>query len=284
VVKLYVRLSELGYNRGLPSTNHGRPRVCAVSYLNTVPLVWGMLHGRERDTFDLSFALPSECADQVAAGETDIGILPVIEMARQKLDYFRGTGIACHGPVRSILLISKVPFRRIRTVATDSGSRTSVMLTRVILAEKFGVEPNLISRRADLSPMLGEADAALLIGDAALKIDPATTPFESLDLGGEWVSITGLPMVFAVWSGRAEVLGSRWAQAFIDSCQFGMLRIEEIVASESARRGFDPALVRKYLTEHIVFRLGEKDYQGLDLFLQRAARFEPEILKSGVLL
>ena len=284
MVKLYVRLSELGYNRGLPSTNHGRPRVCAVSYLNTVPLVWGMLHGGERDTFDLSFALPSECADQVAAGETDIGILPVIEMARQKLDYFRGTGIACHGPVRSILLISKVPFRRIRTVATDSGSRTSVMLTRVILAEKFGVEPNLISRRADLSPMLGEADAALLIGDAALKIDPATTPFESLDLGGEWVSMTGLPMVFAVWSGRAEVLESRWAQTFIDSCQFGMSRIEEIVASESARRGFDPALVRKYLTEHIVFRLGEKDYQGLDLFLQRAARFEPEILKSGVLL
>ena len=145
-----------------------------------------MLHGEEREIFDVRFALPSECADQLSAGEADIGILPVIEMARQRLEYFRGTGIACHGPVRSILLISKVPFASIRTVATDSGSRTSVMLTRVILAEKFGVEPRLISRVADLSTMLGEADAALLIGDAALRVDPEKLPFETLDLGGRW--------------------------------------------------------------------------------------------------
>jgi chorismate dehydratase len=254
--------------------------VCAVSYLNTVPLVWGMLHGAEREIFDVRFALPSECADQLSAGEADIGILPVIEMARQRLEYFRGTGIACHGPVRSILLISKVPFASIRTVATDSGSRTSVMLTRVILAEKFGVEPRLISRVADLSTMLGEADAALLIGDAALRVDPEKLPFETLDLGGEWVAMTGLPMVFAVWSGRS--CEDRYARAFIDSYEFGMAHMDEIVASES--RGFAPELVRKYLTEHIVFRLGEKDYAGLDLFLQQASRFEPALLKSGVLL
>ncbi len=239
-----------------------------------------MLHGSEREIFDVRFALPSECADQLSAGDADIGILPVIEMARQRLEYFRGTGIACHGPVRSILLISKVPLRDIRTVATDSGSRTSVMLTRVILAEKFGVEPKLISRVADLSTMLGEADAALLIGDAALKVDPEKLPFETLDLGGEWVAMTGLPMVFAVWSGK--VCEERYARAFIDSHEFGMAHMDEIVASES--RGFDPALVRKYLTEHIVFRLGEKDYAGLDLFLQKASRFEPALLKTGVLL
>jgi chorismate dehydratase len=241
-----------------------------------------MLHGDEREVFDLRFALPSECADQLADGEADIGILPVIEMARQKLEYFRGTGIACHGPVRSILLISKVPFRQIRTVATDSGSRTSVMLTRVILAEKYGVEPKLVSRRADLSTMLGEADAALLIGDAALRVDPVKLPFETLDLGGEWVAMTGLPMVFALWSGR--VCDDRFTRAFIDSYEFGMSRIEEIVASESEARGFDRDLARKYLTEHIVFRLGEKDYAGLDLFLQQASRFEPAVAKRGVLL
>src|SRR5882672_2916943 len=161
------------------------PKVCAVSYLNTVPLVWGMLHGPQQNVFDLRFALPSDCADQLASGTADIGIVPVIEMARQKLEYFRGTGIACRGPVRSILLVSKVPFREIRTIATDSGSRTSVMLSRVILAERFGVEPTMISRRADLAPMLGEADAALVIGDPALRLDPATLPFETLDLGAE---------------------------------------------------------------------------------------------------
>jgi chorismate dehydratase len=249
--------------------------VCAVSYLNTVPLVWGMLHGAEREIFDLSFALPSECADRVAAGEADIGILPAIEMARHKFGYFRGTGIACHGPVRSILLISKVPWREIRTVATDSGSRTSVMLTRVILQEKFGVEPAMISRRADLSAMLTEADAALLIGDAALRVDPASLPFESLDLGAEWVAMTELPMVFAVWSGRAEILEDRYARAFVDSCRFGLAHVGEIVAFEASQRGFDAFLVRKYLSEHIVFELGERDYAGLDLFLERASRLEP---------
>ncbi len=256
--------------------------MCAVSYLNTVPLVWGMLHGDQREVFDVRFALPSECADQVAAGEADIGILPAIEMARQKLDYFPGTGIACHGPVRTILLISKVPMPEIRVLATDSGSRTSVMLARIILAEKFKNEPKLISRPAALRPMLGEADAALLIGDAALKVDPAELPFETLDLGGEWVKMTGLPMVFAVWSARSEMIQKQYTQAFIDSCDFGMARIEDIVEAEARVRGFAPGLVRKYLTEHIVFKLGERDYAGLELFLEHAARFEPLEMRKGM--
>jgi len=252
--------------------------VCAVSYLNTVPLVWGMLHGQQAGVFDLRFALPSECADQLASGEADIGIVPVIEMARQKLDYFRGTGIACHGPVRTILLVSKVPFREIRTLATDSGSRTSVMLSRVILAEKYGVEPSLISRPADLAAMLGEADAALLIGDAALRIDPEKLPFESLDLGAEWNALTGLPMVFAVWAGRTEIIQEGYANAFVDSYRFGLAAMDEIVRHESVARNFPEALVRKYLTEHIVFELGERDYAGMNLFLQRAARFERQAM------
>ena len=95
----------------------GRLRVCAVSYLNTVPLVYGIEHGPQRDIFDMKYALPSECADQLASGDSDIGIVPVIEIARQKLDYFRSTGIACRGAVRSILLISKVPLKEIKTVA-----------------------------------------------------------------------------------------------------------------------------------------------------------------------
>jgi chorismate dehydratase len=256
--------------------------VCAVSYLNTVPLVWGMLHGAESEVFDLRFALPSECADQLASGDADIGIVPVIEMARQHLDYFPGTGIACHGPVRSILLVSKVPIHEIKTLATDSGSRTSVMLSRVILAEKFGVKPRFISRRADLTLMLGEADAALLIGDAALRVDPTTLPFETLDLGGEWTTMTGLPMVFAVWAGRSGIVQERYTRAFTDSAKFGLASIDEIVRGESAGRGFEAALVREYLTRHIVFELGERDYLGLETFLQHAARFEDIAVPGGV--
>lgn len=233
-----------------------------------------MLHGGQQQIFDLRFALPSLCADQLASGEADIGIVPAIEMHRQHLEYFRGTGIACHGPVRSILLISKTPMREIRTLATDSGSRTSVMLSRVILEEKFGVHPTLISRPADLPSMLGEADAALLIGDAALRVDPEKLPFETLDLGEQWTTLTGLPMVFAVWSGHKEIIQDRYASVFIDSCRYGLLHIEDIVRAESASRNFDEALVKKYLTEHIVFELGERDYQGLELYLERASRLE----------
>lgn len=254
-----------------------RPRVCAVSYLNTVPLVWGLEHSSHLGgIFNLSYALPADCAAQLASGEADIGIVPVIEMARQKLDYFRGTGIACHGPVRSILLISKVPFNRIRTLAADAASRTSVMLARVILAEKFGVEPKLLVRPADLAPMLGEADAALIIGDPALRLDPATLPFETLDLGGEWNAMTGLPMVFAVWSYAKERLGAsarqidRYTQAFVESCRYGLEHARDIARIEAPSRGVSEDLALRYVTGHIVYELGDRDYQGLELYVKMA--------------
>ncbi len=259
--------------------------MCAVSYLNTAPLVWGLVHSPDtalREMFDLRFALPSECADQIASGEADIGILPVIEMARQKLDYFRGAGIACHGPVRSILLISKVPVREIRTLATDSGSRTSVMLSRVILAEKYGAEPAVFSRRADLALMLAEADAALLTGDAALHVDPATLPFETLDSRrGVGYKLTGLPMVFAMWSGRSEIVREPYGQAFL---RFGAVwtcaHRSDIAREQPAQRQVSAELAREYLTHHIVFELGERDYEGMRLYLDRALRLD-RVMISG---
>ena len=165
-----------------------------------------MLHGGQRGLFDLSFAIPAECADRLADGRADIGIVPSVELNRQNLRIIRGTGIACDGPVRSILLISKVPFEEIRTLATDASSRTSVALSRIVLAKKYGVEPRLFSQRPHLGSMLEQCDAALIIGDAALVLDPADLPFHVLDLGAEWTEMTGLPMVFAVWAARAEVL------------------------------------------------------------------------------
>jgi predicted solute-binding protein len=251
------------------------PRVCAVSYLNTVPLVWGFQHDPAlQGIFDLRFALPSFCAQQLASGEADIGILPVIETARQSLDYFRGTGIACHGPVRTILLISKVPYSQIRTLAVDSGSRTSVMLSRVILAERFGATPRVFAHPANMEAMLAQADAALIIGDPALHIDPATIPYNCLDLGGEWVSMTGLPMVFAVWSARRELISDRYAQAFRESCRYGLDQMDDIVREQSPIRQVPPELTRAYLTKHIVFELEDRDYEGMRRYLDLALSLE----------
>jgi len=206
----------------------------------------------------------------------------VIEMARQGLDYFPGTGIACHGPVRSILLISKVPFREIGTLATDSGSRTSAMLAQVILAERFGIRPQVFSHTADLGRMLDEADAALLIGDAALRVDPATMPFQTLDLGAEWVAMTGLPMVFAVWAGRKEVIHEPYGTLFLESCRYGLAHMDDIVRAEAPTRRFNPDLVRRYLTHHIVFELGDRDYEGMRLYIQHALRLERVMIPGGI--
>jgi chorismate dehydratase len=244
--------------------------VCAVNYLNTTPLVWGMLRGPQQGLFDLDFRIPSACADQMANGAADIGIVPCFELTRQDLEIIPGTGIACHGPVRSILLVSRRPAGEIRTLAVDSSSRTSVQLARVILERRYGTEYTAIPHAPDLDAMLRVADAALIIGDPALRLDPEGLPYEVHDLGGEWVEMTGLPMVFAVWAARKGAVTAEVVEAFRGSCRYGLARMDEIVAAESARLGFGPELVRDYLTRHIVHELGPREYNGMDLFLQYA--------------
>ena len=231
-----------------------------------------MLHGAQRGLFSLDFQIPAGCADEVASGAADIGIIPSFELTRQDLAVIPGAGIACHGPVRSILLISAKPANQIRRLAVDSSSRTSVQLARVILERRFGAEPELIAQAPDLDAMLRIADAALIIGDPALRIEPSRLPYHVYDLGKEWVEWTGLPFVFAVWAGRKEVITPEVTAAFQQSCRYGRERIEEIVAAEAGRREIAPELVREYLTRHIVHELDERDYRGMDLFLSYARR------------
>jgi predicted solute-binding protein len=229
-----------------------------------------MLHGAQRGLFDLDFQIPAVCADQLASGAADIGIVPSFELTRLDLEILPGTGIACHGPVRSILLISKVPARQIRRLAVDSSSRTSVQLARVLLARRYQAKPELVSHPPDLAAMLRIADAALVIGDPALHIEPGRLLYEVHDLGGEWVEETGLPMVFAVWAGRRDVVTGELVEAFQQSCRYGRERIDEIANAEAPRRGLSRELVSEYLGRHIVHELGPRDYEGLRLFLSRA--------------
>ena len=254
-----------------------RLRICAVSYLNTTPLVWGLLHGSRRGAFDLDFRIPSECADRVVSGEADVGIVPSIEVARHGLEIIRGTGIACDGPVRSILLISSVPASEIRTLSADSSSRTSVELARIILQQRFQARPEVVRHAPDLESMLRQADAALIIGDPALRIHPGLLPYHVYDLGAEWVAMTGKPMVFAVWAGRKDRVTPEMEEIFAESCRVGRINLEEIISLESARREFDPDLVREYLTRHIVHELGAEHYAGMDLFLRYAQSAAPRV-------
>ena len=232
--------------------------------------MWGLQRGPQKGLFELSFEIPSVCADRLAAGDADIGLVPVIEARRQGLDFVPGLGIACNGPVRSILLVSHVPAPEIRTVAADSSSRTSVELAEIVLRERFGVAAQMTPHRPQLEVMLEVADAALLIGDPALRFHPDELPYHVYDLGQEWKWMTGLPMVFAVWAARPGVLGHEVAAALHASYGFGRERMEEITDEESVRRGFSRELVRQYLTHYIHFELTAEFDQGMQRFLASA--------------
>jgi chorismate dehydratase len=244
--------------------------VGAVSFLNTVPLIWGMAHGPQQHEVDLSFSIPSECARQVEDGRIQIGLVPVAEIARQGLEIVPGVGIACHGAVRSILLFSRVPWNRVRTLAADLSSRTSVQLARVILRERYGVEPEIAEQAPVLEKMIAKADAALIIGDPALRIEPEQCGFAWLDLGAEWLALTGLPMVFAAWAGKPGLPVERLRAMVMGSYEFGRARIDEIVKREHERRGVSAALANRYLREHIRFELGNEEQQGLNTFWEMA--------------
>jgi chorismate dehydratase len=245
-------------------------KVCAVSYLNTSPLVWGMLHGDQRGAFDLKFRIPSECAREVATGAVDIGIIPSIELNRHDYGRVRGLGIASRGAVRSILLVSSKPFGEIRTLAGDISSRTSIALARVILDRRYGTSPRMLPHEPDLARMLAAADAALIIGDPALHLDPNREDYYVLDLGASWTEMTGLPMVFAIWAGRKRAITPQVEAVFQASYEFGRAHLEDIIRVEAAQRGLPPELAREYLTEHILCELGEAEYRGLELFLEYA--------------
>lgn len=240
--------------------------VSAVSYLNTWPLVWGFLHGPQRKLFDFRFDLPVQCAEALRDRQADIGLVPCAEIDRIGLDFLPDLGIACEGPVRSILLISRCPFDAVRTLAVDSSSRTSVALARIILAERYSCHPIVTPHAPSLEEMLAANDAALIIGDPALRLDPSSLPYLTLDLGAEWVAWSGLPMVFAVWAGRTEFLTQEARDAFLASWRWGRDRLDEMVEHAFTERGFAKDLARAYFTRHIVYPLSSRHLEGLALF------------------
>jgi chorismate dehydratase len=226
--------------------------------------------------FDVRGSLPAECADALRSGEADIGLVPVIELARQPdLLALRGCSIACHGAVRSILLISSKPLDQVRTIAADVGSRTSVAMTQVLFAQRFGRIPRTLPNNPDLSAMLDMADAALIIGDPALRIDPAITswagrPVRVYDMGAMWVEHTQFPMVFAVWAVKQSAAAQVQEAPFVESKKFGLAHMTEIVEIESKRLGLEAELVEQYLRRHIGYDLGESESAGMRRFLESA--------------
>ena len=230
-----------------------------------------MQYGPERDRVDLSLAIPSECAARLGDGRADCGLVPAIELIRQPLSIVCDLGIVSHAAVRSILLISKVPLHRIGSLAVDASSRTSVMLCRLLLRQMHRCQPALTAMPPNLAVMLASHDAALLIGDPALRIDLDALPYAAWDLGAAWTEWTGLPMVFAAWASpvnhaQRESLGPLLRSSYTS----GLQHFSEIVRAESEQRNFPPGLVEKYLGHQIRYEIGPLEQRGLARFLEEA--------------
>src|SRR5579864_4725881 len=182
-----------------------RLRISAISYLNTAPLMWDFEHGEAGKFFDISYTLPSACARSLAEGTADIGIIPAAAYAEiPGLQILPEVAIASRRAVGSILLVSKVPIERVRTVALDTSSMTSVALTKILFEKWLGGGRTFTPMEPDIEKMLEECDAGLLIGDPALQVD--RRKYFALDLAEEWIRFTGKPFVFAFWAVRGEAL------------------------------------------------------------------------------
>ncbi|HEY2759716.1 MAG TPA: menaquinone biosynthesis protein, partial [Pirellulales bacterium] len=220
---------------------------------------------------DLQFDLPSRLADDLSSGRLDVGLIPSIEFFHQP-DYsiVSDACIACRGPVLSVKLFSRVPVANVRTLALDEGSRTSAALIRILLKERYDLEPITEPLRIDASIDDTTADAVLLIGDRAIH-SPARKFAEVWDLGDQWCRWSGLPFVFAMWVARAGVDVHRLERALADARDCGVANLEQIAAAEAAPLGLTVPQCLAYLRDNLHFYLGERERRGLELFYRKAA-------------
>jgi len=245
-------------------------RIGAVTYLNTRPLVYSLAQRLPGALITTDH--PSRLAADLAAGRLDVATVPSIE-------YFRNPGsaivsdacIACHGPVRSVKLYGRRPVRRIRTLGLDEGSRTSAALIRILLVERYGLEPSLLPLPIGASVGNCAADAVLMIGDRGML--PATGAFEFVwDLGEEWSRWTGLPFVFSMWVARPGIELAGLGQALEAARDDGVARLAEIADAAAAEVGLPATECLSYLRDNLHFHLGRREREGLEKFYQLAAR------------
>jgi chorismate dehydratase len=271
-------------------------RISIVEYLNTAPLVRSFTHGPLRGKYQLSFTVPSQCAEALRSGAADVAIIPAIEYQRiPDLVILPNLSIASKKTVRSLLLVSKKPIQEVTRIALDCSSRSTQTLTRILCENLWRTQPEFFEAAPDLSAMLQQADAALLIGDPALRIAIACAPSARRDAAGEvlapanlaglsgsgslfvydivekWRSLTSLPAVLAIWAARREAVTPQLVQDFQDSLAFGLQHVDAIASEASAKMNLPAADLRHYLLENIDYHLDEENLQGLTRYYILAA-------------
>jgi chorismate dehydratase len=272
-------------------------RISIVQYLNTAPLVWGFTNGPLVGKYDLSFTVPSQCAQALRTGVADIAIIPAIEYQRiPGLVVLPDLAIASQNRVRSLLIVAKKPIEHVGSIALDRSSRSTQALTRILAAEHWKISPEFFETEPDLNAMLQRADAALLIGDPALRISvtiekksavspqgravcqaatlgiPGAEIFHVYDVVGEWRKYSSLPAVMAVWAARPEVVTVELLVDFAASRDFGLKQIAAISLSAARELELPQETLESYLRHNIDFSLGEENRRGLERYFREAAK------------
>ncbi len=247
-----------------------RVRVGIVDYLNSRPLAWSFLQGEAPPEYVASYHPPARVAELLAAGELDVGLIPSIELQRiDGLEVLPGLCVAARREVRSVLLVSRRPPGEIRRLALDRNSRTSAALVQILLEERYGVTPECVEAAPELERMLADADAALIIGDPALRVERGSLLI--FDLAREWRELTGYPFVFAVWAVRDGVDAPDLAGVFERSLGSGLGSIERMSAEAAEELALDLDVVTEYLTRNLSFTLGEPELAALEEYFRLAA-------------
>jgi cyclic dehypoxanthinyl futalosine synthase len=244
-------------------------RLAAVSFLNARPITYG-LERAEDDRVQLSFDLPSRCAEALARGEVDLALLPFASYAAfpEELRIVPGVAIAGRGNIRTILLVGQVPWEEMTEIALDSASRSSAMMLRLLTRER-GLDPRFAECDHDqiMAAAVGTR-GAMVIGDAAFGA--ADRYPHVYDLGDAWTALTGLPFVYAVWAGRPDAAAPADVQLLRDSLRAGLAHRGEIARGWAAERGMDAATCERYLTHDIRYQLGAEELSGAAAFLARS--------------
>ena len=277
-------------------------RISIVEFLNTAPLVWGFTDGPLQGRYDLSFTVPSLCAEALRSGQADVAIIPAIEYQRMEgMVVLPEMAVAARGEVRSILVLAKKPIEQARRIALDTNSRSSVALTRLLCKGFWRIAPEFIDAAPDPSAMLANADAALVIGDPALRIrekvdailakapdakgcctsdlapDMSDVPVPGVDtlfvydVAEQWRQMTGKPCVLAIWVGRRELITPEVVADFLASKEYGLARMGEIAEAAALKLDLPPRHLESYLRDNIDFALDVANLEGLELYFRECA-------------
>ena len=246
-------------------------RIGAVSYLNTRPLVFGLEQGLAEERIELSYSVPARLTDRMIAGELDIALMPVIELAKMPaLEIVPGLAIGTSGPSRSVLLISRRPIESVKSIALDAESRTSNVLVQVLCRRVWNIAPRFSAGHRGLDEALLNCDAAVQIGDKALfaELPDGTVVY---DLGGVWSAATSMPFVFAAWFSRPGMLDREIYEALHESRRRGVKAMSSIAEDYTWRGRQYPQLSKDYLERNIRFRLGSPELEAMRRFYTAAA-------------